>query len=382
MIEKSDLLKTDCFLDNGWLDKYLTLVRSGSLGRTVDQYYGHHVVPVSYFAEKLNVITAKQRQKLHHLSSKPGTYEYDLITKDNLVYFSFYQHCLAHYYLFNCTTDDLKYNNEKAFNRMLDQKLKLEKCSEAEIKELLGKKELLAKDPHSKAYLYRQIDKIILDNYPDHGYRLCQKLIKEKLGIDYVEDRIKARARGLQVRSKAYLPPWPKEEEQVVIDNYEKFGYRKCLELLPNRTKTNIQAKAKQLGLTAPRASKKNAAWQPEELEIIKKYYPIGGTRLCKKYLPKRTSAAIKAQANVTLKIFIASDTCSKPHLSLGKAKAVYLIENKKIKRVFKSTKEAAEALNLSQSAISLRCNHRTPQRNSRYVLAFESDLGDLLNGD
>lgn len=81
--------------------------------------------------------------------------------------------------------------------------------------------------------------------------------------------------------------------------------YKKCLELLPNKNKDTIQAKAISLKIQAPGASKANSGWTKEELEIVKKYYPIGGTKLCKEYLPNRSELAIKHKANVCLKIYV-----------------------------------------------------------------------------
>ena len=143
------------------------------------------------------------------------------------------------------------------------------------------------------------------------------------------------------------------------------------MELLPNRTKTNIQAKAKQLGLTAPGASKKNAAWSEEEDEIIKKYYPIGGIRLCKKYLPKRTELAIKTRANVDLKIYMET--------ARNKPKVIYLIENNRIKQKFMSISEAAKRLNISEYLVKLICTHKC--ESTKYHLLFEDELEEARNG-
>ena len=301
---KERLINTGYFLDNIWLNKYVNLIKAGSINRTDVYSERHHIIPFCYFADKLNAKTAKEKDKLRKLSSKLNTIEYNLITKNNIICLSFYQHCLAHYYLFKCMNSKFSYYNEIAFTKMTDRKIDLSTCSEHEIRELIQIKINLLNDPTSKIYLSNQINKIILKNYPNGGYKLCQELIKKHFNLEFTKARIKARALQLHIHSNKYLPPWTKEDEQVLKNYYEKFGYKKCLELLPNKTKTSIQAKAKQLNLVAPGASKKNAGWNKEEDDIIVKFYPSGGATLCKKYLPNRTLSAIKARANGYLKIY------------------------------------------------------------------------------
>ena len=43
---------------------------------------------------------------------------------------------------------------------------------------------------------------------------------------------------------------------------------------------------------------KSSKSWTPEEDEIIKRYYSIGGWRACQKYLPNRTKRSIQSRAS------------------------------------------------------------------------------------
>ena len=83
---KQKLLDTGYFIDNEWLEKYLTLV--------VD-------VPVSFsYTEKHHVIPASCSKLLGKRSADDS--------KSNLVNLTFVDHCRAHFYLYHCTKGKLK----------------------------------------------------------------------------------------------------------------------------------------------------------------------------------------------------------------------------------------------------------------------------------
>lgn len=356
---KEKLLNTSCFIDNEWLDKYIALIISAIKNKNTEVFECHHIIPFCYFTNKLNIKTWQEKDKLRKLSYKTDTNEYNLITKNNIVYLSYYKHCLAHYYLFYCMYGKFSYYNELAFNKMTNRKVKLDKCSEQEVLELIQYKVDLLNNPESKTYKSNQVTKIILENYPKGGYKLCQKLIKEQLNLNFTKTGIKARAFRFNVKGKNYRPSWTENEINILKEYYPKYGYKKCLELLPNKNKYTIQSKAESLNLLAPGASKLNAGWTIEEDEILEKYYPLGGAVLCKKYLVNRSLKAIKSRANIRLKIYKDSDKAMKG-FEKGIAKHVYLLdENNNILKEFNSIKETAKYLNYSATYISSILNHK-----------------------
>lgn len=355
---KEKLLNTKLFVDNEYLDKYLILINSSSNTASSGYYEKHHIIPFCYFSHLLKATTNKQKECLRKKSQRENTKEWEFITKDNIVYLSFYQHCLAHWYLFNCTIDYLKQANEIAFIKMTDRKLNLRNCTEDEVNEILSKIKLLEIDPTSNKYLQNKINDIIFENYPN-GYKACQKELLKQLNLSWDRFKIKSRAINLGVKSKNYRPLWTTLEIDILKENYPKYGYKKCLELLPNKNKYTIQSKAISLKLLAPGASKVNAAWTRAEISIIKKYYPIGGVVLCKKYLPNRSEKAIKHQANVRLKVFKNKDLVL-TEFDKGITKSIYLLDkNNNILKEFNSIKEAAEYLNYSAAYISCILNKK-----------------------
>lgn len=301
---KQKLLSTNYFLDNDYLAKYVDLCYScGSNIKTEQHSEAHHILQFSYFT-LINRISKKQDiNKLRRLSNKVNSLEYNQITKNNLVYLSYYYHCLAHYYLYKCTKGELKYNNEFAFCKMTDRNLQLRGCSGDDIDQLLKNLAQLRLDPDSVSYKNRCIDDAIIQYYGRGGYKLVQSKLLEQ-GITATKLCLKARAQRLGIKGARYAEDWSDSELEIIKNNYPIGGYNLCKQFLPKRSKFAIQARAKYLGVLAPGASKANAGWTPSEDEILKKYYSIGGTKLCQQYL-NRTEKSIKHRANSYLHIFV-----------------------------------------------------------------------------
>lgn len=57
---------------------------------------------------------------------------------------------------------------------------------------------------------------------------------------------------------------WTKEEENLVINNFRSLGGKGLVDLMPNRTRRAINAKAKRLGVS------KNYTWNDTELDLLK----------------------------------------------------------------------------------------------------------------
>jgi hypothetical protein len=79
------------------------------------------------------------------------------------------------------------------------------------------------------------------------------------------------------------------DEDEIIRSN----TLEKAAQLLPNRDKESIAARAKRLGLNVNRASR----WSPEEDEILRHEYPVAGEEGVKKHLPEKTTACIVRRA-------------------------------------------------------------------------------------
>lgn len=99
---KTKLLSLGIVKENEYLDFYCTLIENN-----------------------LNTIYEKRKTERHHIIPK-GYFKYNNLDSDdssnNLVNLTHFDHCLAHYYLCNCTIGKLKYSNEHAFIKMVNIK--------------------------------------------------------------------------------------------------------------------------------------------------------------------------------------------------------------------------------------------------------------------
>lgn len=96
---KEKLLSLGVFLDNEYLDFYCTIILKNKNTKFTKRITEkHHIIQRSYY--KLNGLEVNN-------------------SNENMVYLSHFDHCLAHYYLCECTTGRLKYSNEYAFIKMV-----------------------------------------------------------------------------------------------------------------------------------------------------------------------------------------------------------------------------------------------------------------------
>lgn len=92
-------------------------------------------------------------------------------------------------------------------------------------------------------YLSEQDKQFIIDNFNN------MTLVDIAKHLDRRSDFIGGWARKLGLR-KLKMVPWTKEEEQVIKDNFPKWGADKCVALLNNtRTREQVHWKAKRLGI-------------------------------------------------------------------------------------------------------------------------------------
>lgn len=79
------------------------------------------------------------------------------------------------------------------------------------------------------------------------------------------------------------------EEDEIIRNN----SLEKAAQLLPNREKESIAARAKRLGVEVNRATK----WSLEEDEILRQEYPSGGEEAVRKQLPEKTTPSVIKRA-------------------------------------------------------------------------------------
>ena len=84
---------------------------------------------------------------------------------------------------------------------------------------------------------------------------------------------------------------WSKEDIEILKVYYPLGGSNLCIEKGINRTNESIRKKANVLGLSFDRT------WSEEEIEILKKFYPLGGVKLCIDNGLNRTVESIRSVA-------------------------------------------------------------------------------------
>ena len=87
---------------------------------------------------------------------------------------------------------------------------------------------------------------------------------------------------------------WTKEEDEILVNNYTRLGPTDCAALLEGRTVIAIKNRAQSLGLIF---RKEMFGWTDEEMDILRKYYPIEGKRVAAR-LPNRTISTIQVTAH------------------------------------------------------------------------------------
>lgn len=134
---------------------------------------------------------------------------------------------------------------------------------------------------------------ILLDYYPIGGTSLCQDK-----GLNKKNSSIRMMAKSLDIVLKKEKP-WTPKEDKVLIETFNMYNTKEaCYEALPNRTKTDINARLKKLDLVLKKK------WTDEEVEIIREYFPQGGARLVIEKGVNRDVREIGAKAsNMGIKI-------------------------------------------------------------------------------
>lgn len=267
---KTILLQTGYFIDNEWLDKYLSLLKNHSSQNSYIEQ--HHAIPVAIYKYKYNCKSRYEAEKLA-----------DADTANFKVSLTFVEHCRAHLYLYNCTKAEVKHSNEVAFRTMVsDQvKLKAEDLTEAELSLLLNwKNTLLA---NSNWYWSEEQLTFLKQNYgvlsltdianklgkskKSVGNYINRLGLSDRLWTDEQLDWLKANRKNYSIAECAKLLNksvsavrhkclrehitavcnWSKEEELKLVEYKDKdYSYAECAKLL-DRTVKSVASKLNEL---------------------------------------------------------------------------------------------------------------------------------------
>jgi hypothetical protein len=119
---------------------------------------------------------------------------------------------------------------------------------------------------------------ILKEYYPKGGVKEAQK----HLNTERSEHAIRRKAEDLHIIEKTYGRRWAKEEVEVLKKYYPKGGTWAVQKHLVNRSKDGIEHKAAELKLSDERQ------WTRKELRLLREYYPEGGAEAVKKRIQFR----------------------------------------------------------------------------------------------
>lgn len=106
---KNILLATEQFLDNEYLDEYITLIESTN--EVAAYMENHHVIPVAFYKQKYNLNTSRNRHEAERYANADP--------QNKTVLLAFSNHCRAHWLLTKCTTEKLAESSAIAFSRQI-----------------------------------------------------------------------------------------------------------------------------------------------------------------------------------------------------------------------------------------------------------------------
>ena len=129
--------------------------------------------------------------------------------------------------------------------------------------------------------------------YSIGGWKLCQ----EKGLSDKTQSSIMKKAMKMGLKAE-FIEMWSDEEIQILKKYYPKGGIDLCQKNgLTHKTVNSIRTKAHQFGLKME--GNVRGVWSNEEVELLKKYYPLGGSFLCiEKGLKSKTACSINQKAS------------------------------------------------------------------------------------
>lgn len=136
--------------------------------------------------------------------------------------------------------------------------------------------------------------RLLKDNYKEYGAKGCKKA-----GLLKTDAEICNKARYLGIR---YLnDEWSDEEVDLLRNIYPKGGVQACIDSGLNRSKSSIKNKAQILNIRVRKKYNitKESGWSEEEVNLLRSLYPVYGAKGCILRGLNRTEDAIKYKARV-----------------------------------------------------------------------------------
>ena len=249
---KDYLLSLGCFIDNKYLDEYLSLIeRPFTLS---DYSEKHHIIPVSFYATDYSV----DRHLIDLIALKDPN--------NKLVRLSYSDHFYAHWLLYNCTTGKIKSASAKTLLIMSGHKniLKLPKLKIAEIKQQIKK---------DSDYYWSA----------DEDLQLAE-LYANNTAVDDIAKKLNKTASATKTRiTRLHLSnrSWTDQEVEWLKQNYKQ-GNKFCAKYL-NRSESSIEHKITRLRISSRQ-------WTMQEVNWLKANY--------KKYTKEELAAHLKRSSD------------------------------------------------------------------------------------
>lgn len=230
MIIKVQLLKTNYFIDNVYLDDYLALINSSKQNQCYQEK--HHILNEAYF-KKFGLPVDN--------------------SDSNIVWLSFKDHCKAHYLLYFCTIGFLKKVNEFAFTGMLkplhktakqlnQYKIEENLLTDSDLEELQTYMENIINDTNSQFWSSNELQ-LLIQYYPKEGYAIYKRFPNRS------KDTVKQKAVALGLRVENHY--WTNEQIAILINNYPGKSLSELCKLInrPYNSVKNQVAKLKRKGI-------------------------------------------------------------------------------------------------------------------------------------
>lgn len=132
---------------------------------------------------------------------------------------------------------------------------------------------------------------LLKEYYPKGGSKLCQ----EK-GLNKESSQIRSKANSIGLVVTDFI--WSDKDKEIFKKYYHIGGAKLCQEKGLSKSHNSICSYANRLGITTGKFDDRTY-WSDSEVALMKKYYPIGGYKLCQEKGLKRSEISIKQKAKL-----------------------------------------------------------------------------------
>ena len=252
---KTYLLSLGCFIDNEYLDEYLSLIERPSSFSATEYSEKHHVIPRSYYISDYSKSALSADISLNDPHNR-------------LVELTYSNHFYAHWLLYNCTTNKLRSSNAAAIIAMS------------------GKSDIL---DFSKAMVLQICNEIKrdLEFYwsPEDDSKLSE-LYLSNIPVECIAETLSRTVGAVRRRInrlKLSDRNWTLEEETWLRLNYADLGRDACANYL-DRTPGSIEHKVTNLRIST-------RLWTDGETEWLIANYANTPTVTCAEFLDRSVSS-------------------------------------------------------------------------------------------